>query len=45
MNRVLGILILLAIVGVEVVAFFDLTLLRDREDAEISVSAAPADRS
>ena len=45
MNRVLGILILLAIVGVEVVTFFDLKISSDREDAEITVSSASAHKS
>jgi len=35
MNRVLGIMILLAIMGVEVMTFFEWTSPRDREDAYI----------
>jgi hypothetical protein len=42
MNRVFGILILLAIVGVEVVTFLEWTSPRQREDAYVG---APADRS
>jgi hypothetical protein len=37
MNRVLGILILLAIVSVEVVTFFDLAPSTGRDDADMSM--------
>ena len=39
MNRILGILILLAIMGAEVVTFFEWTSPRDREDAYIGASS------